>query len=415
MAKFYFDESVADKVSSGLKDTENNIQSIRKNLNKAITQLEMCDGFDIVSSMNAVESEMRIMERISEKADKGRLVMRAASATVQKYENLAGAVYEHTYYIANRENLGNEFQNYTRPVTDWAIKNDNFYTGLSLGVSDWGDMLTNPLGYERKYTKEAFEGVLEKMIEYKQNEYLKWLNEELDTFIDGIGTAEDMSKYIYSTVSKGAPNFIPDFFEKIGYVGDINKLAPDVLKAAFIDYSEAYCYLEALQYVKSTYEGDEMMSSIVNELYYKYSNKANHITGTFIDFFADKGIGKISSSVFESLLGTGFKVVKTGYEIATDAAAEYTGCKDFADNYKTVAGLVTAYGYTINAYKEVAERIKSGVATEEDYKAYEYLFELNRNIKIEQYTSMIEMETSAEKIESYKQLLEELQEMKLEY
>lgn len=413
MAKFYFDESVADKVSSGLKDTENNIQSIRKNLNQAITQLEMCDGFNIVSSMNAVDSEMRIMEGISGKVDKGRLVMRAALVTVQKYEKLAS---EHLYYIMNADNLGNEFKSYQKPITEWAIYNDNFYTELAWFVTDWADMFENPLGYEREYTKEAFENVLEKMIEQKENEYLKWINEELGTFTKGISISKNTAQYIYSTVAgDDAPEFIPDFFNKIGFVGDVNKLAPDVLKAAFTDYSEAYCYIEVLQNLKATYEGDEMMSSIINELYIKYSNKANHITGVFIDFFADNAVSEISSEVLKSLLGGEAAVVLTGFEIATDAAAEYTGCKDFADNYKNVSGLTTVYGYSVNAYGEVANKIKSGAATEADYQAYEYLFDLNRNILIEQYTSMIEMETSTEKIENYKQMLEELQEMKLEY
>lgn len=370
MAKFYFDESVADKVSSGLRDTENNIQSIRRNLNQAITQLEMCDGFNIVSSMNAVDSEMKIMDGISGKADKGVLVMRAAFATVQKYEKLADGVKYSNYveqYVA--ENIlpngkfNNVFSEYYGMTSDYIDRYCYNFLTVVASIKEAFEKTFTDGSYENYLIKNTIKDIIS-----SSSGDIQFSN-PLSDITEGKKNVDNFIGILDKNYKKGpfSEGKLSELIDKVNYSEEIfNILAKD--------YNKDMEYLNAIErsLIASGYD-NKMVDAAMTSVRADYSNK-----------FVEVATSMLHKGEEEFL-----KIVAKGNPISSAVmkSLEIMELADVTANEKMQFSVITNYEHDIqNAYESLGRKIHSGEYTEQDVADFEIMFKINKNMNIKKYT-----------------------------
>lgn len=388
MSKFYFNESAAKNVSTNLKKSEQNIFDIKQNLNQAIIQLQMCNGFDINSCMTGIENEAKTMNGICEKLDRSRGVMRLALAAVQKYEKMAKYTIEYEYCIKNQGHLGNEFNKYKdiyKDFMDTEVDLDLIFATAFSQFTNAGKLTLKSMGkngswnsntvnaYEEYYIAKYMEDMYATLEIADTEGELKELEQFLKYCIDNpkkIGDANLLSAFNISKESKlgqfinsisGVLSDVSKQLETVSDVLDYGEAIIGAIKTQYTDYSKMVEVAGKMEEMLSTYYCEESNAvNIVHGLFDKYNKNSEALLSDYIKNYM---IDKLVDTVYGSTLGTITGLV----DIPASAVA------NLDSNVKSYLEL----RYTENleyglerAYQEISEIINSGNYTAENLQHY---------------------------------------------
>lgn len=208
-------------------------------------------------------------------------------------------------------------------------------------------------------------------------------------------------------VLKHLKKFDADAFEKLGKVASHGQKGVEIVETIFTDYTQTIESLEKMKEGLKAVGGDPIVIDYIDEMIIEYDNKVfqavDVVTSTVVEEGAEAGLKYISAAATGGLLSVvvdaqGFLVKVTGFTAKGDQLASIYA----SDKYST--DLVRSYEYYF-------DKIKSGNYTEEDVKMCEYMFELAKNAKINEYTTIKNEFSSKSKVSYLQEKIEELEYM----
>ena len=270
------------------------------------------------------------------------------------------------------------FMNYNRGY----VAPDNWdYAAITL--SGWNDPFKKITGqYEKSIIEKNLAELLMKM---NGQSKIKELPETMKQAID-----------LFKKTGKWNEAFYKDNKALVDGMGGISKLLKygnkglEAVEYIFTDYSSN---VETLQMLKNSNINDPVISTVVDEMITKYTDKftgsVNNVLSSCLEDATNKGIEK----VMEKVAGGGvFSVIS----LASDIITNVSGIDEYAGKLETnAASQIYSFNFRTK-YESLMTKVSSGQYTENELLDAEKYFNLTKASLIQEYESGIDIANTAE-------------------
>ena len=163
----------------------------------------------------------------------------------------------------------------------------------------------------------------------------------------------------------------------------------DVVSRLLNDYTEDLKYLEMLKVVlREQGTQPEIIDKVVDEMISEYENQVAYAAKRIAEDIRDKGIDAVFGDTQVGSLLFLFMDFK-------DLGCDLSGLSDHVENYEVIYSTQHYSAALISKYEEYANKIRSGVYTQEDVEQCNAYFKLARNAKIQEYECIINLYEAA--------------------
>lgn len=176
-----------------------------------------------------------------------------------------------------------------------------------------------------------------------------------------------------------------DSFDNLGKLLSYGQEGIECFEIMVSDYSESIAKLTILKEGLIQSGCDEEIIAYVDEIIYEYNNKFSTITGKLADFVMDQSITAGVDGFASSIPGGQLFVIASASQklIWSGLGIEAKG-----DQLADICASCCYSGYVVEAYEFYAHKLRTGNYTAEDVEKCEALFEIAKEMKIQEYNDI---------------------------
>lgn len=199
-------------------------------------------------------------------------------------------------------------------------------------------------------------------------------------------------------------------FNKIGDLLKYGQEGIEAIEIMFSDYSTTISTLENLKCGLQTVQGNTVIIEYINQLIADYNNKFKMLTDKALSLVVDQGANLTLDWISTACTGGLLSIAEMSQEIIWNNM-------NLDDKGDALAKIYASGQYSndlVRAYEFYAEKLRSGNYTEEDYKMCLTMFELAKEIRIQEYEN-IAMFSTDETVDFIEEEISKLKSLQLNF
>lgn len=221
-------------------------------------------------------------------------------------------------------------------------------------------------------------------------------------FVEMIDNSSDDLKSL-----KNLKKIDAEAFDRLGKIASYGETGVEIVEIIFTDYAETIESLEQMKKGLQAVSGNQEIINYIDEIIYEYDNKvctvAEVTLSKVMEEGAEAGLGYVSTLGTGGLLAFAVEAQGLVFEL-TGATAKGDQLASIYASDKYSSDLIRSYEYYFN-------KVKSGDYTQEDVRMCEYMFDLAKTAKINEYTTIKNEFSTDDAAGDLREKIDELEEM----